>query len=106
MTEKEKNITRKIKSKIAKKDPTAEVILFGSHARGQANADSDWDILILTGNPIMSRLMEREYRNEIFDIELEIGEAISTYVFSKKDWEEKHFITPLYANIKQEGIYI
>ena len=37
-------------------------------------------------------------------LELEIEEPISTFVFSRKDWETKHRITPLYRNIEQDGI--
>ena len=51
MADHEKEVTRRIKEKIMEKDPTAEVILFGSHARGDANKDSDWDILILVNIP-------------------------------------------------------
>jgi len=51
MTDHEKEVTQRIKAKIMEKDPTAEVILFGSHARGDANKDSDWDILILVNIP-------------------------------------------------------
>ena len=45
-----------------------------------------------------------EMAEEVFEVELETGEAISTFVYSKTDWETKHHITPLYQNIKTEGI--
>ncbi len=95
-----------IKSRIKQKNPFADIILFGSHARGQSHKNSDWDILILLNQPIVNRMIEKEYRDELFDIELEIGEPISIFVFSKNDWEQKHEITPLYQNIKREGIYL
>ncbi|MCD4774254.1 MAG: nucleotidyltransferase domain-containing protein [Bacteroidales bacterium] len=104
MNNKEKHIVKLIKSRIYQKNPDAEVILFGSHARGEAQTDSDWDILILLNNLNVDRKTEKEYREELFDIELEIGEPISTFVFSRNDWETRHSITPLYQNIKQEGI--
>ena len=97
-------IAELIKAKIKKKDPSADVILFGSHARGQATADSDWDILILLNLPHVTRLMEKEFSDELFDIELEQGEIISAFVFSKSEWETKHSATPFYHNIKKEGI--
>ena len=46
MTERELHIAKMISSRIRHQDPKAEVILFGSHARGQANDESDWDILM------------------------------------------------------------
>ena len=93
-----------IRTRIKQKNPNAEIILFGSQARGDFNKDSDWDILILLNQLDVSRDTEMEYREELFEVELETGEPISTFVFSKNDWESKHKITPLYQNIKTEGI--
>jgi len=106
MTEKETKITQLIYSRIKQKDPKAEIILFGSHARGQATEESDWDILILIATPKSGRKIEDKYRDELFDIELNIGEPISTLIYSKKDWETKFSVTPLYQNIKTEGIML
>jgi predicted nucleotidyltransferase len=106
MSEREKNIIAKIKDRIIKKNPLAQIILFGSHARGQSHKDSDWDILILLNQAHVNRMIEREYRDELYELELEIGEPISTFVFSKSEWEQKHLMTPLYQNIKREGVYL
>lgn len=106
MNTKEQYIISLIKSKIRNKNSNAEVILFGSHARGQAHVDSDWDILILLDSLKVTRQTEKEYREELFDIELEIGEPISTFVYSKKDWESRHSITPLYNSVKRDGIVL
>lgn len=106
MNQKEKDITQLIKARIKQKNPLADIVLYGSHARGQSHSDSDWDILILLNQPNVNRIIEREYRDELFDIELEIGEPISTIVLSKNDWDQKYRMTPLYQNIKREGIYL
>lgn len=104
MTYMEKNITSIIKKRIKQKDPSANVILFGSRARGEATQKSDWDILILLNRPHINRLIEKEFRDELFEVQLETGAPISTFIFSKAEWETKHSITPLYRNIQQEGI--
>ena len=106
MDKKDQHIAQKIKARIKQKNPFADVILFGSHARGKTHKDSDWDILILLSQTNVNRLTEKEYRDELFDIELEIGEPISALVYSKSDWEQKHAVTPLYQNIKREGIHL
>jgi len=106
MSKNENNIIQLIKQKINLKDPYAEVVLFGSHARGDATPDSDWDILILVNQQPLSRNNEKEYREELFDVELEVGEAISTLVLSKQDWREPYSVTPLYQNIINEGILL
>ena len=106
MTQQEQHIISLIKNRILSKNPEAEVILFGSHARGEATSDSDWDILILLNELNVDLNTEKEYRNELFEVELETGEPISTFVFSKNDWKTKHSITPLYRNIKRDGIIL
>jgi predicted nucleotidyltransferase len=104
MTDHEKNVTERIKAKIMEKDPTAEVILFGSHARGDANKDSDWDILILVNILNYEKNMDRGYITALTAIELDIEEPIQTIIIRKDDWETRHVPTPLYQNIKEQGI--
>ena len=106
MTNREQHIIGLIKNRIHTKNPDAEIVLFGSRARGEATSDSDWDILILLNDLNVDINLEKEYREELFEVELETGEPISTFVFSKKDWETKHRITPLYDNIKRDGIIL
>lgn len=104
MTKKESYIAKLISLRIKSQDPGAEIILFGSHARGNAHEESDWDVLILIDRPKTDRSIEEKYRNEMFLLELELGEPISTFVYSKKDWETKYIYTPLYQNVKKEGV--
>jgi len=86
-------------------DPKAQVIIFGSRARGDAKKESDWDILILTDYPVSTEI-ERSFRNNLYDIEIETGEVFSTFVYQKQVWNTKHKVTPLYRNIKREGVRI
>jgi predicted nucleotidyltransferase len=103
MNTKSRNITRLIKDYINEVDPEAEVILYGSRARGDERKDSDWDILILTGYPIdLSK--ERLFRNKIYDLELETGEPFSVFVYSKIDWISKQQVTPFFYHVNLEGI--
>jgi len=42
------NIGRLIRKNVDEIDDNAEIILYGSRARGDERQDSDWDILVLT----------------------------------------------------------
>ena len=94
-----------IRKKVEETDPNAEIILYGSRARGDEREFSDWDILILTNYPI-SYKEEQKFRHNLYDIELDTGEIISTFVYYKNDWQGKHSVTPLFYNISKEGIKI
>lgn len=106
MDAQELKVTELIKKRIHELDPDARIILFGSRARGDSGINSDWDILILVDQYPVDRVSEQIYREVIFDIELETGEPISIFVFSKKDWESRHTVTPLYRNVKREGVLL
>ena len=105
MNKKTQYITRLIRNYINSIDPTADVILYGSRARGDERQDSDWDILILT-NYSVDLETERKFRNKLYDLELETGEAFSVFVYSRNDWQTKQKITPFYYNVTHEGVRI
>jgi len=95
-----------IRQKVNDLDSTAEVILYGSRARGDNKRDSDWDVMILLNRKNVDKKTEQAFRHHLLDIELEIGVPISVFVYSKSDWEGKFSITPLFRSIKKEGISI
>lgn len=103
MMSKKNKILIQIKKSIIKEDAFAEVILFGSRARGDNTIVSDWDILILTNQKNTNEL-EDKFRNNLYDIELETGQIISTLVYSKEYWENYLKFTPLYNKVNKEGI--
>ncbi len=106
MTAREKYIINRIRERVREKDYSAEVILYGSHAAGKAREDSDWDILILLDKEEVDLKVEQDYRHYLLDLELEIGEPISVTVHSKKNWETRYSVTPLYHSISNEGIIL
>ncbi len=105
MKTKTRNISQLIREIISSIDPKAEVILYGSRARGDERDDSDWDILILTDYPVDLQI-EREFRNKLYDLELDTGESLSVFAYSKDDWQTRQRITPFYQNVSQEGILL
>jgi predicted nucleotidyltransferase len=96
-------IRRLIREYVNSVDSKAEVILYGSRARGDERADSDWDILILTDYPV-DLATEEKFRDKLYDLELEIDEPLSVFIYSKNEWKRRQRITPFYKNVNKEGI--
>ena len=94
------NITKAIHGK----DPNAEAFLFGSRARGDNRPDSDWDILILIDNLDITNEIEDKFRDDLYNLELESGQIISTFIYSKDYWQNRLIFSPLYKNVEKEGI--
>lgn len=97
----QKVFLNKIKEQVLKEDENASVILFGSRARGDYREDSDWDILVLTSKNIGHQL-KRKIRDDIYDVELDYTQAVSTLFYDKEQWESMR-ITPLYLNVTDDG---
>ncbi len=99
-------LKNKIKETIHKKDPNAVAYLFGSRARGDFRPDSDWDILILVDAILVTNEIEDKFREDLYDIELESGQIISSFVYSKDYWKNTLIYSPLYKNVNSEGIML
>lgn len=97
-------VVEQIKSAIRQTDAYARTILYGSQARGDWNAQSDIDVLILIDGDKINLDTEQRYTLPLFQLEWQTGIPISPMVMLKKDWEIKKNKTPFYLTIQQEGI--
>ena len=87
-------------------DPAATVVLYGSRARGDAQPDSDYDLLILTDGDASVK-SEDLFRQQIYGIELETGAMLSVFLFSNKDWQSPLYkAMPFHENVEKEGVMI
>lgn len=100
---KKETLLKQVKQNVQQIDPQAEVILFGSRARGDARPDSDWDFLILTDKKMTSELQQEIWDTLYEKVELPNLQVISALIHEKGTWQQTHQVTPLYQNIKQEG---
>jgi predicted nucleotidyltransferase len=98
-------ISSLIRSNIAEIDPAAQVILYGSRARGDARKDSDWDILVLTDYPVDLK-REKLFRDHLYELEIQTGETFSLFAYSLIDWNTKQRISPYFQNITKQGILL
>ena len=97
-------ILENITKAIHRQDPKAQAFLFGSRARGDNKPDSDWDILILINNQIVTSEIENRFRDVLYNIELESGQIISTFIYPRSFWDNTLKYSPLYKAVKKEGI--
>lgn len=48
---KNEKVLNMIRTTIREVEPTAQIILYGSRARGDARKGSDWDVLVIVDRP-------------------------------------------------------
>jgi predicted nucleotidyltransferase len=96
-------ILSSIKTQILSVVPDAEILLFGSRAYGAPTKESDWDILVLTDQPV-NRAIKNEIHRSIFPISVKIGAFINTLTVQKDDWENNPSYYPLHQTIKNRMV--
>lgn len=107
LTQKESEALQKFKDQICREypDETNKIIIFGSKARGDDNAESDIDILVVTRNDDWEK--GDKIRDIGYSIDNEIGYTFSIQVIPQSHYDYLrqngfHFI----LNCEQEGILI
>ena len=83
-----------------KKYPDAEIYLYGTQARGDAKALSDWDLLILLNSENIPFSLETEIMDEFYNIELEVIQkgnhnTLKYKYFNENDWKNPIFETAM-----------
>lgn len=80
-----------------------DIYLFGSHARGTAHAESDYDFLIVV------KQKDKELKDKLYDITVDIflktGADVSLKILRHEDFERLSALrTPFIEHILKEGI--
>lgn len=82
-----------------------DVILFGSYARDDQNAESDLDIMIIVN---MDAFDLKKYRDTIVDMEVDISLdydiVLSIMLQSESEFKKYHNVLPFFISIVNEGI--
>jgi predicted nucleotidyltransferase len=94
------------KSAIQQAAPGADVILFGSRARGDAQEDSDYDLLILIDSE-HNVAVDRSIVEQLFPLEMRTGKVLTFFVYQRDQWNSPLFqAMPFHKNITKEGMVI
>ena len=104
MTVDEQAVLRNFKARVSNRVTLDKVILFGSRARGDAAADSDLDVLVVTEGPADEA--SRDWISDCaWDAGFEAGLVIVPIVYGRSEWEtgpERHSL--LARAIEREGV--
>lgn len=101
------NIRSKIRECLARVAPDAQVLLYGSQARGDAHADSDIDLLILLPDSLVPAEFVRrkiDISGRLYDLSLELNTEISPLILVPKVFFAR--TTPFTQNVLHDAIAI
>lgn len=95
-----------IKKAIKEIEPDADIVFYGSRATGRANAESDWDFLILVDGPVDFRRTDK-IRHRLYEIEWNTGEILCSIVRNREEWQRPiNKVTPFFESVERDGIII
>ena len=104
LTLRERQALTELRHRLYDQFHVAAVILYGSVARGEADEESDIDLLILTDEPL-SRPARHAITDVAFEVNLRYGTNFSTLVLDQHAWEAGAIaVLPLKEAILQDGI--
>jgi len=94
------------KSAVQEVVPDADLILYGSRARGDAQEDSDYDLLVLVDCELNMDI-ERAIVNQLFPVELRIGHVLTVLVYERTQWESSLFkVMPFHKSVMRDGLKV
>lgn len=84
--------------------PNGHVILFGSQARGDSRAGSDWDLLILLDKAKIEECDHDKFSYPFWELGWRIDAMIHPVIYTLSDWRKGKSLFK--ANVEKDGIRI
>jgi predicted nucleotidyltransferase len=85
-------------------DRLVRLVLFGSHARGDAVPGSDIDVLVVLRGPVRPGMEIQRAGASKAKLCLKYGEVVSTTFISAQRYETER--SPLLLNVRREGVVV
>ncbi|OHB62827.1 MAG: hypothetical protein A2Y77_01490 [Planctomycetes bacterium RBG_13_62_9] len=104
MTPEQRGALTEIKRRLMEKFDIRALVLYGSFARGQADEESDIDLLVVTSQ-LLTRFQRHEITNIVFEVNLQHDTNFSTLVVDLKSWESGIVsVLPIRDEILRDGV--
>jgi len=95
-----------IKTRLLETCEIKALVLYGSLARGQADEESDVDLLVVTARRL-TRPERHEITNVVFEVNLQYDTNFSTLVVDVKSWETGIIsVLPIRDEIIRDGVQV
>ena len=100
------SLLKKVQDEVHSLLPGADIILYGSRARLEADLESDWDFLILLDQHPDQQTVA-ELRDRLYELELESDTVLSTIVRSRDEWNsELYSVLPFKEIVERDGVVL
>lgn len=81
----------------------SQLLLYGSRARGDNRADSDWDLLVLLNRPRKEDSDFATISYPLMELGFSLGQYFSVHTYSQQEWQDMSFL-PFYKNVEHDKI--
>jgi predicted nucleotidyltransferase len=104
LDDKERAAVRAAARLLRERFAAVEVVLFGSRARGEGDAESDLDLLVLTARPLHWR--ERHALiDALFEVDITYDVVLSPLVVTREAWQHGPYtVLPIHAEVERDGV--
>ncbi len=104
LTPNQQQALEKLKLRLAGSFDIVGITLFGSIARGEADDESDLDLLLITRLPL-NRIVRHQITDIVCEINLQFDTNLNTRVVDQAAWQSGlYFILPIHKEIFVEGV--
>ncbi|GAB4441816.1 MAG: hypothetical protein Fur0044_38280 [Anaerolineae bacterium] len=102
----EHHALQKIKSIVTAQFPVEQMALFGSVVRGEADEESDIDLLVVTRQPL-NRRERHQITDIVCEVNLEYGTNFSTLVVDGDAWDRGPIsLLSIHEEVQREGVSV
>ena len=83
----------------------SHLLLYGSRARGDNRADSDWDLLVLLNRPQKEDSDFNTISYPLMELGFDLGQYFSVHTYSQQEWQKMSYL-PFYKNVERDKIQL